>query len=373
MIVFLVVFLLIYIGLHALVFWEVSPHLAGHGLLRQMTVAWMGLMVAAPVLVHLLERLGYEAFSRALAWPGYIWMGLVFLVFCLCAILGAGQLLVWLMGKAVALPSINVRGPVTAAAVVFISMAAGFYGWHEARSLRLETVRLTTDKFKARHRSLRMVQISDLHLGLIHRDETLRPIIARIESLAPDILGVTGDLVDAQINHLDGLSELWQQVAPPLGKFAVIGNHEVYAGLGQSLEFMRRSGFTVLRNQMVVVGDILALAGVDDDQIKASSVDEAMLLKQAPPGLFTVFLKHRPSVSQNTLGWFDLQLSGHTHRGQIFPFSLLTGLVFPMQDGLYALAGGATLYASRGTGTWGPPMRVLSPPEITLFEIVGTI
>jgi predicted MPP superfamily phosphohydrolase len=82
-------------------------------------------------------------------------------------------------------------------------------------------------------------------------------------------------------------------------------------------------------------------------------------------------LKHRPLFDPLTEGNFDLQLSGHTHRGQIFPFNYITGLNFPMQDGLYDLPGGSRLYTSRGTGTWGPPMRVYSPPEITLFEIVS--
>jgi predicted MPP superfamily phosphohydrolase len=87
-------------------------------------------------------------------------------------------------------------------------------------------------------------------------------------------------------------------------------------------------------------------------------------------GLFTLLLKHRPRLNRQALGLFDLQVSGHAHRGQIFPFNLLTALEYPLQDGLYPLDGGGHLYASRGTGTWGPPMRILSPPEITLFEIV---
>ena len=86
--------------------------------------------------------------------------------------------------------------------------------------------------------------------------------------------------------------------------------------------------------------------------------------------LFTLLLKHRPRFNEKAAGLFDLQLSGHAHRGQIYPFNYLTALEYPKQDGLYSLPGGGHLYASRGTGTWGPPMRVLSPPEITLFEIV---
>ena len=100
----------------------------------------------------------------------------------------------------------------------------------------------------------------------------------------------------------------------------------------------------------------------------ASTEDSAL----PPPGKseFTLLLKHRPKVLPSSLGRFDLQLSGHTHRGQIFPFNYLVKLQYPMLDGLYPLSGSSVLYTSRGTGTWGPPMRVLSPPEITVFTIV---
>ena len=215
----------------------------------------------------------------------------------------------------------------------------------------------------------RFLQVSDLHLGLLNREGALKRVVSRLKELEPDLLVATGDMVDAQLDHLDGLSDLWGEINPPLGKFAVTGNHEVYAGLGQSLEFLRGSGFTVLRNESRDVGDILTLAGVDDDQVRSSPTDESGLLGSRPQGFFTVLLKHRPSVSPGALGRFDLQLSGHTHLGQIFPFRFLTGLQYPRQNGLYDLPGGAKLYTSRGTGTWGPPMRVLAPPELTVFEV----
>lgn len=88
-----------------------------------------------------------------------------------------------------------------------------------------------------------------------------------------------------------------------------------------------------------------------------------------PPGLFTLLLKHRPTAEADSLGRFDLQLSGHTHRGQIFPFNYVTGAIYPMQEGLYRLAGGSARYTSRGTGTWGPPMRIAAPPEVTIIHL----
>ncbi|MEW6490627.1 MAG: metallophosphoesterase, partial [Thermodesulfobacteriota bacterium] len=247
--------------------------------------------------------------------------------------------------------------------------AVGIYGLFEATDLRVETVRLTTEKLPAGVDRLRIAQVSDLHLGLLHREEALAPVISAVRELEPDLLVATGDIVDAQMDHLDGLTALWQRLEPPLGKFAVTGNHEYYAGLAQGLDFLARSGFAVLRNEAVPVGDTLVIAGVDDPAGSRTPDDAAVLGPAATGALFTVLLKHRPWVSEAATGLFDLQLSGHTHRGQIFPFHLFVRRAYPYLEGLHTLPGGGRLYVSRGTGTWGPPMRVLAPPEVTLFEI----
>lgn len=357
-------------AMHAMVLWGAHPLGAPRPHMSAVVLAWMGLMILAPLAVPLLERAGHELTARSLAWVAYGWLGLIFLAFSLFAVLGVWELLVWLVAKGLpGLPQLSIYGPRTAALGLVAALGVGLYGFYEARQLRVETVHLTTDKLGAGRDRLRIVQVSDLHLGLLHREGSLAAVIACLKDLKPDLLVATGDIVDAQLDHLNGLSDLWRAVDPPLGKYAVTGNHEVYAGLGQSLEFLRRSGFTVLRNKARTVGGILTLAGVDDDHVRGSRIDEATLLGAHPQGRFTVLLKHRPVVSPGSFGRFDLQLSGHTHLGQIFPFRFLTGLQYPRQDGLYDLPGGAKLYTSRGTGTWGPPMRVLAPPEITVFEV----
>jgi predicted MPP superfamily phosphohydrolase len=367
---FLISFLTLYGGMHLLVFWGCHPLLKGHPALPTLTWIWMGLMIFSPILVRLLDRNGYELTARALAWIGYSWMGVLFLAFALFTLLGCWELLRWggaHLISGLALPSLHT--PASALIVLLLVLAAGFYGLYEANDLRVETVRIETAKLPAGTPAIRIAQVSDLHLGLIHREEALAPIIARLRQLQPDLLLATGDIVDAQINHLDELVALWQQFDPPLGKFAVTGNHEFYAGLEQALDFMHRSGFTVLRNRDQLAAANLRLVGVDDPTSNRG-IDEPEILQRTKSAAFTILLKHRPRFEEASAGLFDLQLSGHAHRGQIFPFNLLTGIAYPMQDGLYTLPQGAKLYASRGTGTWGPPMRICAPPEITLFEIV---
>ncbi len=370
MLIFVIIFLGVYTAMHTLVFWGFHPLLKGHPALPTLTWIWMGFMIVSPILVRFLDRGGWQAAARGLAWVAYAWMGLLFLAFAVFALLGCWELLILVLSKLIpSFPSLSLHGAVSAAIILFGVLGTVFYGFQEASDLRVEKVRITSAKLPADFGMLKVVQVSDLHLGLIHREEALAPIIARIRELQPDIVVATGDIVDAQINHIEELITLWRDLDPPLGKFAVTGNHEYYAGLEQALDFLDRSGFTVLRNRVQMINQQLAVAGVDDPAGRRA-VDEVSILQPIGADRFILLLKHRPRVNEQAAGHFDLQLSGHAHRGQIVPFNFLVGLQYPMQNGLYPLPGGSHLYTNRGTGTWGPPIRVGSPPEITLFEIV---
>jgi predicted MPP superfamily phosphohydrolase len=214
-----------------------------------------------------------------------------------------------------------------------------------------------------------------MHLGLIVRKHRLEKIVEAMRAEEPDIVVSTGDLVDGQINDLPGLAELLRSIKPPLGKYAITGNHEFYAGK-QALVFTEQAGFTILRGKAVNVEGTLNIAGVDDPTggryygLPKDGV-EKKLLEGLQQEEFTLLLKHRPDVSKDTVGLFDLQLSGHTHRGQIFPFRFLTRIFYRHVSGFYKLSGNSDIYVSRGTGTWGPPIRVLAPPEVTVIELLS--
>ena len=222
---------------------------------------------------------------------------------------------------------------------------------------------------------LKIVQIADVHLGDLIGARQLRRIVAQIQALDADLLVSTGDLVDGQGDHLDGLTRLFQELHPRFGKFAVTGNHEFFVGADRALDFTARAGFTVLRGEAASLAGVLTIAGVDDPAGRWMGVpvrtDEKALLSALPRERFTLLLKHQPVVDRNSLGLFDLQLSGHTHGGQIFPFGLLVRIAYRMRNGLTSLTPHGHLYVSRGTGTWGPPMRLGTPPELTLIELVG--
>ncbi len=358
----------VYAALHAVVLWGVHPllRLWPGGLV--VVLGWMGLAVAGLFVAPLLERARFEAAARAVAWLAYTWLGFLFLAAVFFGALAVGEALLRFAGWwRPSVASLSLHGPAAAAVGVVAVLAVGVYGLFEAARVRVETVVLPAEGIAGR---LRLVQVSDLHLGLLLRERTLAPVVAAIQDLQPDLVVATGDVVDAQVDHLEELGRLWRQLEPPLGKYAVVGNHEAYAGLSHSLAFLEGSGFTVLRNEGRDAGRGLWIAGVDDPHAGGRAVDEGALSGPPDPGRFTVLLKHRPEVAPGAAGRFDLQLSGHAHLGQIFPFRFVTGLRYPLQDGLYELPGGGHLYASRGTGTWGPPMRVLARPEITVFDLV---
>lgn len=373
---FFLVFFTLYGGLHAYALLRTRQAFSPSSMVVLGLALFMLLMVVAPVLIRLSERQGFETCARVLSYIGYGWMGFLFVAVSYGIAFDAYRLVIQLGARLLhADPGVLIPGTrLVWSSCLLISMLTSAYGYFEARSIRTETVTIHTSKLPEGAERLRIVQISDVHVGLLVREDRLRGILGAVAKANPDILVSTGDLVDGQINQLDGLSDLFHQIRPRYGKFAITGNHEFYAGLDQALAFTRKAGFHLLRGEAVSVEGLITIAGVDDQAGRAYGIssggDELALLAPLPKDRFVLFLKHRPHVNPDSAGHFDLQLSGHVHRGQIFPFTLMTWLYYPVQSGFARLHNEASLYVSRGSGTWGPPIRFLSPPEVTVIDLV---
>lgn len=373
---FLIIFFFLYGGVHLYFYLKVKGTVHLSPVASVVFILFLVLMVCAPLLVRLAEREGMEGTGRVLAVGGYVWMGFLFLFFSLAIVLDLYRLLLFLGGKALhadlAQYSLSSRGSFLVA--FGWGCLVSLYGAFEARDIRTEHIELTTAKLPPGVKKFTIVQVSDVHLGLMVRHDRVSRIIELILKANPDVVVSTGDLVDGQLDGLTDLAQQFRQVQPRYGKFAVTGNHEFYAGLKSSLLLTRDGDFRVLRNEAVQVALGVVLAGVDDPAAKrhsnAAGVDEPGLLRRLSPKNVNILLKHRPIVSRDSLGAFDLQLSGHVHKGQIFPFNLLTYLFYPVKAGLTHLPQGSSLYVSRGTGTWGPPIRFLAPPEVTVIELI---
>jgi predicted MPP superfamily phosphohydrolase len=338
-------------------------------------------MVVAPIAVRLLDRQGLFLASRYLAYICYTWMGLLFFFFWMSLCLDVFN--VSMRSLALLPGSVTGRFVWTGKnSFVFLILGVvilGIWSAFSAWQIRLDRVVVQTTKLPAGKSTLTIAQISDLHLGLMVGERRMSRVIRLLERAQPDVLVCSGDLVDAQMDRFDNLATMLAKIKAPLGKFAVMGNHEFYAGIRQSERFLKAAGFMLLRNQEYSLDGLFLIVGMDDpvgrnrykEEEAAANLSERDLLARSNSQAFTLLLKHRPTVENESQGHFDLQLSGHTHGGQIFPFNLVVKHFYPKQNGLYRLDKGSTLYVSRGTGTWGPPMRFLSPPAVTLFELTS--
>jgi len=375
-IIFLLVFLSLYSGLHLYGFLKTRKALACSPGITAMLVSFMALMVFAPVIIRILERHGFELAAQSLAYIGYTWMGFLFLFVSASFVLDIYRLLLYIGGR-ILQPDLSSITPSPRHAFIIsliVSIIITGYGAFEAAGIRTERVAIKTHKIPEKIGRLRVVQISDVHLGLIVGEKRLKRILDQVKLAKPDILVSTGDLLDGQTNDLSGLEEMLNAVSTKYGKFAVTGNHEFYVGLTRALDFIKKAGFTVLQGEGLTVAGLLNIAGIDDTAGGryglAKEVSEKALLAKLSGERFTLLLKHSPLVEKDALGFFDLQLSGHTHKGQIFPFNLITMLFYPAHTGLHKLEKNSRLYVSKGSGTWGPPLRFASPPEVTVIELI---
>jgi uncharacterized protein len=311
---------------------------------------------------------------------GYLWMGLSFILFWSAAffhLVELGVIGLARLGKAPLDPErrltlTRLLGGGAAAA----GLAAAAVGAVEARDLVTQRVRVRLRKLPLGLDGLRIVQISDLHIGRnIHRDY-VAGVVARANELAPDVVAITGDLVDGSVEALR------EHVAPiaalraRFGVFFVTGNHEYYSGAKPWIEHLTSLGIRVLGNERVPIegpdGGI-DLAGVYDSSSARYGIGHAhdpdRALAGRDPERVVVLLAHQPkSIHDAARLGVSLQLSGHTHGGQIFPLGYFL-FDQPFISGLHR-QGDTQIYVSRGAGYWGPPMRVAAPAEVALIELV---
>ncbi len=337
------------------------------------------LLFLSPVCVHLLSFRGPDRPVRVLAYISYLWVSFLIIFFPLALVLELYNYIVQYSNIASG-NGLN-SWSLTSAQIFFfpfsVSVIFNTYGYIEAQLLSAERLTVRTSKLPEGIDKITIAQISDLHLGIINRDNVLDRVIKKLEKAEPDLIVSTGDLVEGVVFHINYLAEKIKKVNARLGKFAVLGNHEFFGGIKHSIEFIENSGFTILRGQGIAVENMINIAGVDDlaeekkQRYNNSEIkDEKDALSGLSLNIFTILLKHRSDVNNNSTGLFDLQLSGHTHKGQIFPINLITPFIFQHHSGFIRLPNRSALYVSRGAGTAGPPIRFLSRPEITIIDVV---
>jgi uncharacterized protein len=340
-------------------------------------LALSALLSPAPLLARTMK---HDGWSDGLAWLGYLAMGLFSSLFVLTVLRDVALLVAAMIGWLRHAPLTDAIARPSAIAVPIVAFAVTLAGVFNARRLaRVVNVRLPIRNLPQALAGFTIVQISDIHVGPTIKQDYLDAIVRRVNALKPDLVAVTGDVVDGSVERLRPHVAPLAQLQARHGVYCVTGNHEYYSGAEDWVAELRRLGLHVLMNEGVVLrhdGAALLVGGVTDysahhfDPAQRSD-PHAALAGATPDVAVKVLLAHQPrsAVAAAEAG-FDVQLSGHTHGGQFLPWNFFVRLQQPFTAGLNRLRD-LWVYTSRGTGYWGPPLRFGAPSEITRLELVA--
>ncbi len=365
--------------LHAYIGLRVIPDLPGGW---PVAVIGVALLLASTALMPLAFAMRRHPHPRAalLAWCGFVAMGWFSSLWVL-TVLRDLVLLLWMTldlfapALGTALPAFRIG---SAVAIPVLATVASLWGYvNVRRRAAVRRVDVPIANLRSELNGFTIAQISDIHVGATIKHDYLAAIVNAVNGLHADMIAITGDLVDGSVAALAGDVKPLAQLKARHGAYFVTGNHEYYSGVEAWTPHLQRLGLHVLMNQHEVIrhdGAQMVVAGVTDYSAGHFSPDHASdpvrALAGAPADTFKLLLAHQPrSAPAAEAAGFDVQLSGHTHGGQFLPWNFFVRLQQPFTAGLKRL-GKLWVYTSRGTGYWGPPLRLGAPSEITLLRLV---
>ncbi len=347
---------------------------------RWLTCAVVGLGLSVPA-SFVLSRLLPPKHGLLILYVTYTWMGSVLTLLLTLGFLDCCRFVIeqlTAVGSAQPERRQFLRRAVAACATLVTGSSTALAVREALAEVEVRTVRVRLARLPTALHGFTIAQISDLHLGPTLRENFIRQIVQRVNALDADLIAITGDLVDGTVERL-------REIVAPIGRlrarhgvYFVTGNHEYYSGVDEWIAEIRRLGIVVLRNERVSVGTAQAsfdLVGVDDAHAhqfgRGHGTDVARAVAGRDPRREAVLLAHQPrtvfDAAQHGIG---LQLSGHTHGGQLWPFGYFVRLQQPVIKGLARFAS-VWVYVNSGTGYWGPPMRLGAPSEITKVVLLS--
>jgi uncharacterized protein len=327
---------------------------------------------------RVVENWFVNIFSSSLIWIGSFWMA--FLAYFLLAILAIdlARLAIYVFQiKWSWLPLDGVgkfRLGLAVTALVALTVLGGFINalWPVVREMDI-----VIDKPSGTDRQeFRLLMASDIHLGTIVGKARLERLVGMINAAQPDLVLLAGDVVDEDIGPViaEDMGSSLKKIQPPLGFYAITGNHEYIGGVEPSIKYLSEHGLRVLRDEAVLVADSFYLVGREDLSIDRFGMGGRQDLDQLLTGLNSslpiIAADHQPEdlASVAADGRIDFQMSGHTHNGQMWPFNYIVKFIFEIPYG-YGRIGDAQFYVSNGYGTWGPPIKVGKRPEVLVFNL----
>jgi predicted MPP superfamily phosphohydrolase len=363
--VFALVFLSVLVGAHFFVFSSLAFFFASFGILSRVSVLILSVVfpvnfLLASFFAHSVDNVVSRAWYALSAFSLGLVSNLFFLV-----LFGWGMILL------LRLSGLRLETAVLGMLILAFGTAVSLYGISNAYRPIVKRVSVTIPNLPAQWKGKTIVQLSDIHLGPIYRTHFLRGVVSQVNSLHPDVVVITGDLFDGMDGSIDALASPLGDIRSERGIFFVTGNHETYLGVTRALSALEGTGVEILDDRLVVV-DGLAIIGISYPERGAEKDVPALAaeLSGSVSGTPNILLYHAPTdIDRMKDSGINLQLSGHTHRGQQFPFNFATHLVHKGYDyGSYDF-GGYTLHASSGVGTWGPPIRIGTRSEIVAITL----
>jgi hypothetical protein len=360
---------------------------------RILAAAFLLLTLSVPIGVLAL-RFAPRPLDRLVPILAFTWLGLAFLLFVAVLALDLARLAA--QGGALLADWVRARpdppddpgrrifvARALAGTAVAATAGASVFAFRSATGpAEVTEVSVRLERLPRALSGLTIAQITDLHVGPTIGERHVRRIVEQVNALRPDVIAVTGDLVDGTVRELGRAVAPLARLEARHAVFFVTGNHEYYSGVDPWLAEIERLGIRVLRNERVAVGDAGAsfdLAGVDDWSSRGfgngHGLDLGRALAGRDPERALVLLAHQPrGVGEAVSAGVELQISGHTHGGQIVPFNLLVRAAYPYVKGLHRHEEGGRsgqIFVSRGTGYWGPPLRLGAPPEIAKIVLTS--
>lgn len=365
-IIFIIIALAILFGAHYFLYFSIvrffSVTNVFHRNVLLVLVAFLTVsFILSSVVIHWRE----DFFTRAFYFVSGFWLGLLVHLLIATAV-------VWLIFWITKLTGFNVKVTVLSASFFLLALLFSFYGVWNAFNPVIKNISVNIPHLPPQWMNKRIVQISDVHLGLVYGKNFLRDVVKKVNSVHPDMVVITGDLFDGMGDDLNSLVNSLNEIQAERGIFFVTGNHETYLGVERSFAVLEKTKVKILRDEVKDVNG-LKLIGINYPE-RGEYKDVVALLqsmKKDFQGQPSIFLYHAPvHIGQFKESGVDLQLSGHTHKGQIFPFGAITKFVFKGYDyGLYQMDH-YTLYTTNGVGTWGPAMRTGNRPEIVVVTLL---
>lgn len=325
---------------------------------------------------RVLERYTICVPSTCMIWIGSIWFGLMMYLFLGVVLCDLLRLVNWLAGIVPPGSERYVRVKQAAAVVVVLAavavMAAGYYNTLNPKLTRLS---VTIPKKAGSRNELNIALVSDVHLGLIVKNSRLQNMVDMVHVIRPDVVLLCGDIVDEDLAPVieNNLGELLGSIRSRLGTYAVTGNHEYIGGVEKACRYLSDHRVRLLRDEAVLVDESFYLVGREDRSVSQFTGRRrrplADIMKGVDASLPVIMMDHQPlRLAEAVENGVDLQLSGHTHHGQIWPGSVITRLIYELSYG-FRQAGGTSYYVSCGFGTWGPPARVGARPEVVHINV----